>query len=85
MTTWQHATNAAALRNLADTLERWGLSDPHDRAQHIANTLLADGYRRTAPPIPTTGSNATPAARAAALAACAEAVRAAKDKTPTIT
>ena len=64
----QIATNAAALRNLADRLERLGYAgDCYAEAEHIAVNLLADGYKpveRSAPPV---GSGSTPEHRQAVL------------------
>ena len=66
MTPDQVATNAAAVRSLADILTRWGLADPHDRAEWIANHLHSEGWRHITPPPPLRGPSSTDAGRAAA-------------------
>jgi hypothetical protein len=60
------ARNAAAIRNLADTLERWGLGDAHNRAEHIARRLTADGWRELEPVPAPRGPTSTRAGREAA-------------------
>jgi hypothetical protein len=76
------ATNATALRNLADRLERMGYAggDAYTEAEHIALNLLADGYRLIEKPPPLQGSTSTEAARRAAIEAAAEAVRSARER-----
>jgi hypothetical protein len=76
----QAAANHRAIAGLADTFTRWGLSDPEQRAEHVAVQLLADGL---APlprpePIPPRGDGGSREARDAALKAAADAVAAAK-------
>lgn len=79
MSVHQVAANATAIRNLAARLERLGfVGDAQDEAEHIARELLADGYRRVEQPPPLRGTRSTPAARAQALTAAAEAVADAK-------
>ena len=62
----QVATNAAAVRSLADILTRWGLADAHDRATWIAQHLHREGWRHITPPPPLRGPSSTDAGRAAA-------------------
>jgi hypothetical protein len=77
----QVAANATALRNLAARLERMGYTgDTHAEAEHIALNLLADGYRRIEPPVPTRGTGASRDAIEAARKATDEAVRTSKIK-----
>jgi hypothetical protein len=77
----QAATNAAAIRNLADRLERAGWAgDPQAEAEAICRQLLDDGFApiRRPEPIPARGTGGSPQARAEALAATAAAVARAK-------
>jgi broad specificity phosphatase PhoE len=46
------ARNAKALRNLAALIDSWGLGDAHNRAEHIARRLTADGWRAIEPTPP---------------------------------
>lgn len=79
--TQQIAVNSSALRNLADKLERWGLTDTHARAEHIAVNLLADGYRRIeTPPALRPTNAATAEQRAAHIEAAKAEVEAARRK-----
>jgi hypothetical protein len=52
MTEHDIARNATAMRNLADLLAAWGLGDAHNRAEHIARRLTADGYAAIEPTPP---------------------------------
>jgi hypothetical protein len=74
------AANAAAIRNLAARLENWGLSDPHERAEHIVLNLAADGFRPLEPPPAPRGPGARRESIDAAKQAAAEAVRAARER-----
>jgi len=80
MTPHAVAANAAAIRNLAQRFENWGLSDPHQRAELVAMNLLADGYRPLEPPPTPRGPGSTAAGRRAAREAATAAIRAARER-----
>ena len=84
--TQQVVTNHKAVANLAARLEQLGYrgDDVHQVAEHLALNLLADGYRRVDPPVPTTGPGATRDAIEAAKQAAAAAVAAARAKRTTV-
>lgn len=52
MSQTQTAINAAATRWLADLLERWGNTDPQQRAEYIARELIAQGLAPVPKPVP---------------------------------
>ncbi|MGZ4560266.1 MAG: hypothetical protein ACXVXJ_04725 [Mycobacteriaceae bacterium] len=64
----QIATNAAAIRAVADRLEREGHPDAHGLAEEIAALLTLSGYRPIEPPPRPSGPGSTEAGRAAAKA-----------------
>lgn len=78
----QAATNAAALRALAEQLEMLGYrsDDVLKVADRLARQLIADGYRRIEA-IPPRGNGGSDTARAAALQATRDAVAAAHART----
>jgi hypothetical protein len=87
----QVARNAAAVRNLAERLTAWGLSDPEERAEFIALNLATDGWQPIDRPTPghvaPAGPGSTDEARRAARALYANTIaerRAAQQQSPQI-
>jgi hypothetical protein len=80
----QVAVNARAVANLAARLEAWGLSDPQERAEHVATALLADGLRPVEKPVPARGPGASRQAIEDAKAAAAAAVADARARRTTV-
>jgi hypothetical protein len=78
MSAQQVAANASAVRNLAETLQRWGLTDPEQRAEHLTTQLARDGWKPLEPPPPHRGPGASEQAREDAMRVVREAVREAK-------
>lgn len=62
MTMQQAAKNAAAIRNLADRLAAWGLTDPQQRAEHLIRQLTEDRWAPIEPAPPMRGRGASRAA-----------------------
>jgi hypothetical protein len=81
MTVEQTAINHRALMAAADKLTRTGWDgDAYAFCEHLVVNLLADGYRRLDPPVPTRGTGASRDAIEAAKKAAADAVAASKER-----
>jgi hypothetical protein len=81
MTTDQIAVNHRALIAAADKLTRTGYDgDAYRFVEGLILAVIADGYRRIEPPVPTRGTGASRTSIDAALRAAADAVAASKER-----
>lgn len=83
MSQFQIGVNAAATRNLAETLGRWGLDEVQRRAEAIVAMLLSDGLAPIVAPEPAPaprGSGSRSEVREAHMQACRDAIADAQRK-----